>query len=470
MSGHRHSLQRRLAWHLALVFVAAATAMFVGLLVRGMAIVESAQDRELLAAASEVARSATAGTGESGVGDRPSGLAALTERGRARFVVRDETGAVLAESDAQASAVVGGWPPPADLPRYYEVAAADASGSPLYGVIAQVETATGPVWVSLAEPVVEGESFVHRLFEEFFADISWMVVLLVAVTLLVGYWTLRGGLRPLRAISDKAAAIRPGAADVRLPDQGIPAEIVPLIQAVNGALERLDDGLKMQRQFTGNAAHQLRTPLAVLTARLDLLGSEPEVEVIRGDVRRMGRIVDQLLKMARLDSSPLRVPAAVDLHKIASDVVSYLAPLAIRDGRALALSGTAVQVLVAGDESAINDAITNLVENALTYAPAGGTVEVDLARDGTLEVRDRGPGIPVALRAKVFERFWRGAAAPADGAGLGLAIVAEVARRHQTRVEIADLPGGGTAVRIRWPLLGPDCPQAPPPSGRTSAP
>lgn len=114
-------------------------------------------------------------------------------------------------------------------------------------------------------------------------------------------WRSRG-LDPLRAVSARAATIGPGTTGVRLSGDGLPSELLPLVAGFNQALDRLERGLIVQREFTANAAHQLRTPLAILTAQLDQLAYSPSVQLLRGDAARMNRLVEQLLRVARLDS------------------------------------------------------------------------------------------------------------------------------------------------------------------------
>ena len=277
------------------------------------------------------------------------------------------------------------------------------------------------------------ERLAHEFLEEFVTDLAWALPIFALVTLAVIVWTIRRGIEPVRAASQLAADISPAQPALRLPAGHVPTEIAPLVIAVNRALDRLEQGFAAQRQFTANAAHELRTPLAILTAGLENLQDGLELEKLLFDAKRMSRLVDQLLRVARLDSLPLDVSHNVDLRAVAAEVVEYLAPWAIAHGCTLGFDQPARQVWIQGNAAAISDAIRNLIENAVAYAPAESEVTIAVSEDGSVTVSDKGPGVPVENRKQIFERFWRGLDSQREtaGSGLGLAIVAEVARRSR---------------------------------------
>lgn len=228
----------------------------------------------------------------------------------------------------------------------------------------------------------------------------------------------------------------------------MPAELRPLVRSINAALDRLDAGVRQQQRFAAMAAHEMRTPLAILTARIDSLQGLSEADGMRGDIVRIRTLVDQLLFAARLERRDVLFDEAVDLVALARNVVAECAPLAVSIGRDLALVPEVDRLPATGSVRAIESAVSNLVQNAMRMEPVGGTVEVVVRAPADILVVDHGPGIPPAERGLVFEPFWRRDEAY-PGAGLGLTIVREAAAVHGGSISIGETLGGGATFHLR---------------------
>jgi signal transduction histidine kinase len=281
-----------------------------------------------------------------------------------------------------------------------------------------------------------------------------VVGLFLVFALLYGtlvFVVMRRAMTPLHLASERAAAIGPGSSGVRLPIEGMPQEVSPLIEAVNGALDRLDKALDAQHRFTADAAHELLTPLAVLTAHVDSIEDKKVAAEIRTDVKAMSDLVTQLLALAELDVLDAAKAEAVDVRETCLEVVSTMAPIAYAQGKTLSLTGSEKAVKVRCCANMLSRVVRNLVENAIAHTPAGTSVEVKLEDDGAIRVIDDGPGVAAADRSLIFQRFWRGRKKNRPGAGLGLSIVKRIVDAYGGAVEVSDAAGGGAVFTIRLP-------------------
>ncbi|MEU8464304.1 HAMP domain-containing sensor histidine kinase [Streptomyces sp. NPDC029003] len=282
---------------------------------------------------------------------------------------------------------------------------------------------------------------------------------LIAFSAALAWWVTGHALRPVTAIRTELAAVTASELDRRVPDPGGADEIARLARTVNDTLDRLERSDARQRQFTADASHELRNPLAAVRARLEiaLAREHPDRESVAAalaDTERLQRIAADLLLLARLDGGPAPRPAEpVDLALLtAEDAARRSAPRV-----PLRLAARA-PVPAYGDPARLERALANLVDNALRHARTGVLVRA-AAEDGwaVLEVTDDGPGIPEADRDRVFERFVRLDAdrgRASGGTGLGLAIAREIARAHGGDVRALPAPGGGARLRLRIPGRG----------------
>jgi signal transduction histidine kinase len=295
------------------------------------------------------------------------------------------------------------------------------------------------------------QELIETVLADFFEDGGWLAGPFLLLLLGVSILTIRGAVAPLHALSRQAETIGPATTDIRLPCHGVPREIMPLVQAVNNALDRLEEGFRVQRDFTADAAHELRTPLAVLTAHIDTLKDPAVAGPLRRDLEGMAHLVEQLLRVARVESLNVAPGDHADLAELARDAAAYLAHMAIRSGRTIEVDAPDTPVLVRGQSDALFHAVRNLVDNALRHTPPGTAVVLAVTdMPPMLTVCDCGPGIPAERRPDIFKRFWRSDRRSA-GAGLGLAIVHRTMQAHDGAVLVEDAPGGGARFRLVFP-------------------
>jgi len=370
------------------------------------------------------------------------------------YAILDTSGTVLVASSNKAREFMTALPVEQLQPSqsYFRLLDSNGLETPYFALLTQVP-GHDDLRIMVAQGYLHWDAYIESVLTEFAEHIGWTLPFILLAALVISIWTIRSSLRPIKALSAEALLIGPNTSDKRLQEAKVPDEVRPLISAVNSALDRLENGFQAQRRFTANAAHELRTPLAVLTARLSEFDDSEAVRKLSEDVARMNRLVSQLLHVSRLEAMTLHLDEEVDLNRIAAEVVGFLAPLAISAGRAIALTRSGLPVMVRASTMALEDALRNLIENALTHTPPDTEVTVTVGNDGTIAVRDHGPGVPPAWRHRIFEPFSRGHGAHRHGAGLGLAIVAETMRAHGGSVDVHDAPNGGAQFTIFLPVL-----------------
>ncbi|MDE2182220.1 MAG: HAMP domain-containing histidine kinase [Alphaproteobacteria bacterium] len=326
-----------------------------------------------------------------------------------------------------------------------------AAGFELRGVRREI-AAGEPVWVVM---VVQGKGlrpFWPVVANEMIQHVGVPLLPLVLLLLTLNVTVVRSTLAPLSAAAHEVEALVPSRIEARLTVPKWPGEVRRLVRAFNNALNRIDGAIAALRNFTADAAHELRTPLAVLSMQADELPAGPAKTKMQDDIAAMTRSVGQMLDMASADALTTASHSTVNLAAISTHVVAQLTPLALDKGRNIVFRDER-PASIEGHAEAIGRAVRNLVENALMHTPPATAVEVTAGPGAVITVRDHGPGIPVDKRALVLKRFWRGDRSRAGGSGLGLAIVNRIAEAHGGRIEIGETEGGGASISL-W--LAPD--------------
>jgi two-component system, OmpR family, sensor histidine kinase TctE len=304
-----------------------------------------------------------------------------------------------------------------------------SSGDSIMGAALDIDDGHGRYWLRVVRNLEDTESLVAQLMlgalDELLPPIALLLVAVVSVVVV----TVLSSLRSLRAVSHQASMLSLHRLDERLHAKKLPRELVPLVRAVNTSLDRLEADYRVQREFTANAAHQLRTPLATLRARLESRFSAQELGDVTLEIEQLARLVEQLLCLARLDSQEQFQFAAFDAHAAALEVARDLAPVALETEHYVTAATPDASVPAHGNATLTRLVFRNLIENAIQYTPPGTSIMLS-AESGTVIIADDGPGIAADAAASLFERFRRGANASGHGAGLGLAIAKCIMERQ----------------------------------------
>jgi two-component system sensor histidine kinase TctE len=242
----------------------------------------------------------------------------------------------------------------------------------------------------------------------------------------------------------------------------VQSELQPLVHALNDYMERVQNQMAAQRRFVSNAAHQLRTPLALISTQASVAAREADAArrdealfALRSSTKQISRLASQLLTLSRAEPGSRRPRSdATDLTKAAREILEAHAEEALKRNIDVGLEAVR-PVIVDGDATMLREMLVNLIDNAIRYTRPNGRVTVAVGQaDGNavVTVEDNGPGIPSGEREQVFERFYRIMGTEAEGSGLGLAIVREVVEGAGGSVSLDDAEGGGLVVTVRLPL------------------
>lgn len=299
----------------------------------------------------------------------------------------------------------------------------------------------------------------------------WALPLALVLTLLVGSWLVRGSLRPIKEIAQTARLASATQLDAQIPTTGSGDELDDLAQTLNDMFARIRRSVQRMQRFSANAAHELRTPLNALRSRLEVtLEQERTPDEYRKilsetamQVEGLSESVNAMMRLAQSEAglrSEHRVPIAV--AELLGDVCEFFEPLASEQGLVLEVADLEAAT-VSGEPAWLHQCFANLLDNAIRYTPEGGTVHVSCAVDSqartvAVQVRDDGIGIPEREQRRIFEPYHRvreGAAARAggNGAGIGLALVREIARAHGGEATVESVPEQGSTFTVRLPTL-----------------
>ena len=444
MSAHRStnpSLWWRLSWRLSLVISVVIGGVIVGLSVYGTMVMSPniAMESEVKDAVAEAIR--RNGRGQLELEDTLLLRKLMEENTSLWFAAATPDGAFVSR---------GAIPPPyaAIVPITYLIRAADIRGADGIKEIASIDdvaTSLGEVRVFFGGIAGKGSPLLALLGRAYPIYVSLLGMALpaifIAVPCIVG-----SGLARIKDVADRAAQIDPRRQDSRLPVEGIPGEVAPLVIAFNGALERLETEFKKRQRFLIDAAHELRTPIAIMQTRIDGMSDGPERTRMLQDVARLADTAEQLLDFERNDQA-VDLDEQVDLVTIARAVVADFAPLAIAVGYEISFRSDVEALPHKGNTIALSRAIGNLVRNAIDHCDGRGTIEVSVFSSGEITVSDDGPGIPVEHQELVFQPFYR-VTPRSQGAGLGLTLVKQIVTNHGGQVSIQS-HSGGTRVTVR---------------------
>ncbi len=360
------------------------------------------------------------------------------------FRVIDDKGAVLVERNPS---LFRSLPfEPTGLPHFLTMQR-QVNGVLTRVSVEEFETPAGQLWVAVA--IRRDPAGLYRLvlLHETMSHVAEPMLPLLILSLIVTILTVRRGLKPLTEAATRASELSQYASALRISDAGMPAEVAELVGTINASLERVQRAFASQREFLAIAAHELRTPLAIMTLQLGKLSGDAAA-TLRQDVDHMSRLVNQLLMIARLEGSAPPTTESLNLANVARGVIERILPLVIEQRRSLAFEDHGAAPVV-GTADLISDALRNLIENALRHGPAGTSITVACGPGPRLSVSDCGSGVPEAERSKIFDRFMHGPGSP--GAGLGLFIVRRIAEAHGGQVTVGDADGGGARFTLDFP-------------------
>ena len=453
------SLRWRLLWTLTLLLVVLMLASSLSAYLNGREAADTAYDRTLLASARTIA---------AGLSQRDGSLSADVPYVALDTFAYDSAGRIYYQVYDIQRRLISGYehlpaPPPGtprtdDYPALARFYNAEYRGQNVR-VVSLLKAVSEPNMNGMAEiRVAETDEARVAMARSQMADTLLRLGMLGLGALLVVWFAVSAALRPLERLRTAVEEREPD--DLRpLPLVPVQRELRPLVQTLNHFTERLRWQFERQAQFIADAAHELRTPLAVLKARIELGLRTHDPQVLRHtleqtvkDTDRLTHLANQLLSLARIENGARAIAEGgaqlLDLSQLARELGMAMAPLAHSRGVALALEADQ-PVWLRGEPTLLNELLSNLIDNALAHTCTGGNVILRVSLPAVLEVEDDGPGIPYEDRERVFERFYRRNQQVA-GSGLGLAIVGEICRAHLAHISLHDGAQRGLKVRVNF--------------------
>ena len=454
----RGRLLKTVGWPLVAVLLLSAFYDYYSALDRATDSQDLALERVAIALATSLDMDADAASGEDLAAHLARTVAAMQKANgedQLRYLVEGDEGGVIGGDAALAS-----WAAPSGHAEEASFRDWPHAGSNVRVVTYPHLSQTGVVTVVVSETTRRRDAQAQVVLIETVVPDLALVVLALGLVYVGVHW----GMRPLDRLRHTVAA---RAADDLSPvsDDGLVGELLPLVSSINRLMTHLRSSAESQQAFLSVAAHQLRTPLAGMQTQIELARRDADahqrvrLDALHEALLRIGRSTSQMLALAR--SGPQAIQAetfhAVDLQQLLEESASTWLDFALANQ--VDLGFEAQPALVRGSSWMLRELLGNLIHNAIRHSPPQGRVTVRCATAGDgaslVEVEDEGPGIPVAERGKVFERFYQAPGAAQGGSGLGLAVVQEVALRHNAIVTLTDGAGGkGLLVLVKFPVAG----------------
>jgi len=348
---------------------------------------------------------------------------------------------------------VRAWPHPLPFaldPRH-QAPAAEFDRHGRYDVLSRPVTLPDgrPGWIVVAQDRTRPEEIVDDVVHSFLSRFVWVIIVALLASLALSLLVLRRVTGTFRRAATDADGIGLHRLDARIDPARMPGEALPLVRATNRALDRLEAGYRVQGDFVGNVAHELRTPLALISLRVEQLEPSLQREQITRGVEQANHVIRQLMELAAIDRLHPQL-TMVDSCRIARETVEAMVPIVYSADHSIAFEepdSAPPRVHAVGELLSI--ALTNLIDNAVRHTPAGCAITVSVGPDGSVTVEDDGPGLAVDARDLEVRRFRRNDVARSDSAGLGLSIVERIISVCGGRLETGRSAAGGALLRLK---------------------